>query len=144
MALGIYQGLRRQEVADLMAADVDLERNELTVRRSKNRQWRVLKLHPALLQHLPSPLPANGQPLSLNTKGQPWTGDALQRSFGRQVKRLGWSDVSFHTLRHTCASMMAQSGQHTLYEIGKFLGHQTVQTTVRYAHLLPNQVQPRW
>jgi len=145
-ALGIYEGLRREEVILLRGGDVDLGRNELTVRKSKTHKWRVLKLHPTLRAYLPAALPPNDAPLCLNTKGKAWTGDALRQNLERRIQGLGpsWQDVSFHTLRHTCASQMAQSGRYTLYQIGQFLGHANLSTTQRYAHLLPGQVEPNW
>lgn len=43
-------------------------------------------------------------------------------------------DLTFHDLRHTCASLLAQAGV-DLYTIGQILGHKSTQTTARYAHL---------
>jgi integrase len=40
----------------------------------------------------------------------------------------------FHDLRHSCASMLAQSGA-TLLEIGDLLGHRQLQMTKLYSHL---------
>ena len=46
----------------------------------------------------------------------------------------GLSDVRLHDLRHTFASHAAM-GSETLPMIGKLLGHATVKSTARYAHL---------
>ena len=144
-ALGVYQGLRRGEVCGLRVADVELGENRLTVTASKNRDWRTIQLHPALLEYLPAPLPAR-EWLCLNVGGEQWSPRWLGHKFSKEVRKLGkdWHDVTFHTLRHTCASQMAASSRHTLYQIAKFLGHRTVQTTAKYAHLLPEQVRPDW
>ena len=147
VALGIYQGLRRAEVCRLRRTDLDVERGELTVRLSKTRRWRVIRIHPSLRPYLPEvPAGKDGLALCMNTLGRAWRGDHLGHAIRKRLDELGptWADVSFHTLRHTCASQMAMSGKQTLYEIGKFLGHTTVKTTMKYAHLLPNQVQPDW
>jgi integrase len=42
--------------------------------------------------------------------------------------------VTFHTLRHSCASALAKNGA-TLLEIGDVLGHRQMQMTKRYSHL---------
>ena len=43
-------------------------------------------------------------------------------------------DFRFHDLRHTAASYLVMNGA-TLYETGEVLGHKSIQTTKRYAHL---------
>ena len=145
--LGIYQGLRRSEVCNLQVRDVELDLNQLTVTKSKTKDWRVIQLHPCTIPHLTPALqkPADDW-LCKNTLSQRWKPDALTHHFGRALKEIGpaWSDVSFHTLRHTCASQMALSGKYTLYQISRFLGHKSTKTTEKYAHLLPGQVRPDW
>lgn len=44
-----------------------------------------------------------------------------------------------HILRHTCASRLAQSGV-DIKRIQEFLGHKTLQMTLRYAHLSPKHL----
>jgi len=44
-----------------------------------------------------------------------------------------------HCLRHTCASRLAQAGV-PLITIKEFMGHKSIQVTMRYAHLAPNQL----
>jgi len=63
--------------------------------------------------------------------------DTVQRQFRRATQRLGFKDVSFHTLRHTTASRLAQAGV-GLLQLQQFMGHANVSTTQRYAHLAPN------
>ena len=146
VAIGIYQGLRRAEVCGLRAADVELASNRLTLTAPKTKDWRTLQIHPGLLPYLPAPLPTR-EFLCLNDRGDPWLPNWLTVSFRRALaadEENDWAGISFHSLRHTCASHMAACGQHTLYAIGRFLGHRSVQTTQRYAHLLPDQVTPTW
>jgi integrase len=42
-----------------------------------------------------------------------------------------------HSMRHTCASWLVQKGV-SLYEVQHLLGHESFQTTQRYAHLQPD------
>lgn len=44
-----------------------------------------------------------------------------------------------HALRHTCASRMVQAGV-PLVTVKEFLGHKSIQVTLRYAHLLPQNL----
>jgi len=47
--------------------------------------------------------------------------------------------VTFHTLRHTCASRLVQRGI-PLYTVSKWLGHASITVTQRYAHLAPDSL----
>ncbi|NIT60961.1 MAG: tyrosine-type recombinase/integrase, partial [Aliifodinibius sp.] len=46
-------------------------------------------------------------------------------------------DYCLHTLRHTFASHLALKGV-PIQQISLLLGHKDIQTTMIYAHLLPN------
>jgi integrase len=45
-----------------------------------------------------------------------------------------------YCLRHTCASRLAQRGVH-IAVIKQWMGHKTIQITMRYAHLSPDSLQ---
>lgn len=45
--------------------------------------------------------------------------------------------VTFHTTRHTAASLMVQRGV-SLVEVARILGHSTLEITKRYAHFAPD------
>jgi len=65
----------------------------------------------------------------------------------RTIKELGFNNgvdskhrLSFHSFRHTCASRLAMAGV-PLYTIKEVLGHHTITTTERYAHLMPSAMR---
>lgn len=65
----------------------------------------------------------------------------------RTIKALGFNDgadrkyqLSFHSFRHTCASRLVMAGV-PLYTVMKVLGHRTIATTQRYAHLMPSSMR---
>ena len=66
-------------------------------------------------------------------------------AFWRAVKTLKLNDgitdpkqkIVFHSLRHSFASWLAQQGT-SLFIIKELMGHETIEMTMRYAHLLPD------
>lgn len=71
----------------------------------------------------------------LNHNQLRWQWDRL-----REYVKMG-DDPQFvvHMLRHTCASRMVQRGV-PLAVVQKWMGHTTINTTMRYAHLAPNSL----
>ncbi len=73
-----------------------------------------------------------------NAKG-PKAGEAmkdLKKGFHTAVENAGIEDFRWHDLRHTFASWLVMRGA-SLRAVAELLGHQTMQMTMRYAHLSP-------
>lgn len=49
-------------------------------------------------------------------------------------------DAVIHTYRHTCASRLVMAGL-DLTRVQKWMGHKTIQTTLRYSHLSPKAME---
>lgn len=63
--------------------------------------------------------------------------DTFHRLFTLYKERTSMRDddqVTPHTLRHTCATRLVKAGI-PLYTVSKWLGHSSIRTTERYAHL---------
>jgi len=64
------------------------------------------------------------------------------RQYNRFAEQADLEDTSLHTLRHTFASWLVQASV-PLYKVSNWMGHHSVTVTERYAHLAPDQNDPR-
>lgn len=64
----------------------------------------------------------------------------VTHNFGKVRDKARLYDVTFHTLRHTCASRLVQAGI-SLQEVCQVLGHSSIVVTERYAHLAPKNME---
>jgi integrase len=139
-ALSVYAGLRKGEVAGLRVDALDFDRGLIRVDRSydgptKGKLVRWAPLSPALAAILRPWVDGRpGAELVVKAAGEPLTAraDILKRT-RRACRRAGIAEVTFHQLRHTAASHLAQ--RVPLPMVGAVLGHADPKTTARYAHL---------
>src|SRR5258708_9141677 len=65
------------------------------------------------------------------------TGEMVNASFQRLLRRAGLKPMKFHKLRHTAASLALQADV-PMWKASKMLGHRDITTTFRiYSHLTP-------
>ncbi|MGF1877654.1 site-specific integrase [Photobacterium frigidiphilum] len=65
-----------------------------------------------------------------------------KKAFARIKMAAGILDnFRIHDLRHTFASVLVNSGNATLYDVQHLLGHQSPQTSTRYAHLASSRLR---
>lgn len=69
----------------------------------------------------------------------PHTFERAVEALGLQRDKKSAHRITFHTLRHTFASWLAQSGKVTLLELKALMRHHSLAMTQRYAHLIPSQ-----
>jgi integrase len=65
--------------------------------------------------------------------------NTLDTRWKRIRAALGYNDIKIHTLRHTCASRLAQRGA-PLQTIMRWMGHKDLKVTMRYQHLCPENI----
>ncbi len=77
-------------------------------------------------------------------RGGPFTSDAVNRLVKRIGERAGFPfQVHVHMLRHACGYALANAG-HDTRRIQDWLGHRSIQHTVRYSELSAAPFKDFW
>jgi type 1 fimbriae regulatory protein FimB/type 1 fimbriae regulatory protein FimE len=138
--LAFRHGLRASELVDLWWEQVDLENAILHVRRLKNgspathpltgRELRALR---RLQRETKSPF------VFVSERGAPFSKRGLQAMVQRAGEAAGFDmKIHPHMLRHACGFKLANDGVDTR-TIQAYLGHKSIQHTVRYTELAPTR-----
>ncbi|HEY9153765.1 MAG TPA: tyrosine-type recombinase/integrase [Opitutaceae bacterium] len=154
--VGLYAALRLGDAATLKAANVNLEARTITLIPAKTRRKKralTIPMHPDLVAFFEprevSPFP--GTPLFPSLAAQSVGGkQGLSIQFGRIMDAAGvprmtsrksadgaardMNQLSFHSLRHTTASLMANAGVSAELRM-KITGHTSVSVHASYTHL---------
>lgn len=131
--MALTTGARKGELASLTWADVDLDRCAAAVGRTKNGDPRVLPLVPAVVEQLHR-FKAGASTKIFRAAHDPHAAYRFEPKFVQALHAARIKGATFHTLRHSAASMLARNGA-SLLEIGDVLGHRQLQMTKRYSHL---------
>lgn len=134
-------GMRVSEVTRLLITDLDSGRMAIRVEQGKGRKDRYVMLSPSLLETLRAYW-RESKPKGFLFPGvggkKPLCISAAQKAFDRARLQAGIKKpVSFHTLRHSFATHLIESGT-SVRTIQALLGHRSLQTTERYTHLAQN------
>jgi integrase len=159
----VHTGLRRGELLGLKWTDVDLDTGTLSVQRSLDKDGtlnppkrknsrRTVKLTGQAMEALKGHRARqNEERLRLgslwedcglvfpNRAGKPMNADNLyHRDFKPLLEKAGLSDFTFHSLRHTCATLLLSKNVNPKI-VQEILGHASIsQTMDTYSHVLPN------
>jgi integrase/recombinase XerD len=146
--LAIYYGcgLRRQEGTDLNIEDIDLNKGQIFIAKSKTRRQRNVPINKSMLDIVEDYLfnvreklidKEDSQNAFLVTeKGNRLAKETvvyILKSLLKEAKIT--TKASPHTLRHSIATHLLQSGM-KLENISLFLGHRSLDSTQIYTHLV--------
>ena len=150
--LGIYYGcgLRKSEGVALDVSDILMQRGLIHVRKGKGSKERYVPISEKSLEHIREYLQMGRHFLAsissfsteaffVNQYGARCSDQALTLRLRRLVKNSGNGSLqekspSLHTLRHSIATHLMQSGMQ-IEMIQQFLGHQSLESTQIYTHL---------
>ena len=133
--LTMNTGLRRGELLKLRWSSVDFNRRLITVegRNAKSRQTRHVPLNDEAENVLRLWRKQSGD------KGRVFGfATGFKTAWTKLLRRAGITRFRWHDLRHHFASRLVQRGV-PLNTVRDLLGHSTVQMSLRYAHLAPDQ-----
>lgn len=138
-------GMRLGELKGLKWSDVNVTKKTLVVRRAfvlsqevspKSNRERHIPLTSdvfATIQKLPHDITY----LFGRSGGRALHHETPSKTLHRYCEKAGIRHIGWHMLRHTFATTLA-SHNASLKAIQELLGHGQIQTTMRYAHLLPS------
>jgi integrase len=130
--MGIVTGLRRGNLTNLRYGDVD-DQGRVKAGLTKNGTPFVAVMNKELAAEFKR-FAEGADPDTLifeGVQGRPFVFDKQYRT---ACLRAGLAHINFHTLRHTCASILARKGASTI-EVMEFLNHKTPAMAGRYSHL---------
>ena len=163
--LATFTGMRRSELLGLRWKDVDLSKRTVSIaqvlhclpggrvvfeqpKTAKSRRLVTLSPAPALallsyrgtveadLAQMGSTLTSDRLVFS-QLDGSPLLPNTVTHAFAKIVRRAGVEGITFHSLRHTHASIMLQQGVNSK-TVAERLGHSTVVITLdTYSHVTP-------
>lgn len=144
-ALVYDTGIRLNELSNLLISDVDLDRRQLHVRKTKNKHERYVTLSSHSVRGIKKYLAINAPRdylfESLNRKGMPLSHTRYRDLFHEAVEKAGIKkNVCIHSLRHTYATHQLEWGQNIM-RIKENLGHADIRNTLVYLHLA--NIDPR-
>lgn len=125
-------GLRRSELGRLTKQDVS--QGMLSVWQAKNSTPRSIPMTSRVKEII-----ARRMALAKQPKLFPVKAETLSNHWDRVRYHLGYDDVVLHSFRHTTASRLVQRGI-SLATVQQWMGHKTIQMTLRYAHLSPKNL----
>ena len=131
--LGLTTGARLGESLGLRWSDIDFKARTATLHSTKNGERRVLTLAPVTIQVL-LPFQEVGNGLVFPGFKDPKKPFEFRPFWEAALEEAKITNFRYHDTRHSCASYLAMSGC-TLLEIAEVLGHKSLETTKRYAHL---------
>ena len=148
--MALRTGMRQGELKGLQWSSVEWTARMITVRHSKcdytdalgspksNRQ-RHIPMHSDVYDALLRRKNETGY-VFLDANKRPFDHQRLKVRLASVCKRAGLRRIGWHTLRHTFASHLAMRGV-PLGAVQALLGHSTITTTMRYAHLAPSTLR---
>ena len=142
----LLTGMRQGEIISLQWSSIDLDQKLIHITNqdgflTKTGRSRSVPMNNdvfEMLQKLQGEAPEHSRVFV--REGEMLKQSYVEHKFKQYVRSAGLrDDLKFHSLRHTFATWLVQSGA-SIYEIQKLLGHSDIKTTQIYAHLAASEL----
>lgn len=136
VTIALQTGMRRGEILNLKWTDI--KDGYIQLLETKSGNSRNIPTSTTLLKALKS-IPKVSEYVFINPKtNKPYTD--IKKSWHKVLDKANIENFRFHDLRHTVATRMVEKGIDLLV-VKDILGHTMIETTMRYAHPVPERVQ---
>jgi integrase len=143
----IHSGCRRGEILSLTWEDninlftrtikVEISKRKKKDKGNLKKKFKIIPMSDTLFQMLLR----RSKVVHITGRVFPISASSVRHAFDQAVEKAHLENFTFHTLRHTFATRLAQAGVN-LYAIKELLGHESIKTTERYAHHCPVSLRP--
>lgn len=140
--LAVETGMRQGELLGLTKRDVDLDRGLILLGETKGNKRRSVLLTDRARRSAKSMLQGAHMRDHERLFEDRLTCRNISRWMATWKTKMGLpkdDEACFHTLRHTTCSRLVQRGV-PIVVVQKWMGHATIQTTMKYAHLAPDSL----
>jgi integrase len=148
--IALRSGMRQGEIRGLQWSSVDWLNRSVTVRHSlDNHSKALLSPKNSRIRHIPMDTDVyetlyrrkreTGY-VFLAGDGRPFSNYRVNYAITKLCKEARLRKIGWHTLRHTFASHLAMRGV-PLPAIKELMGHSSITTTMRYAHVAPSTLR---
>jgi integrase len=143
-------GMRQGELKGLQWEAINWDNRTLVVRYSwndelkclespKSNRERIIPLNAEVYEFLSKRKQSSGF-VFLDADGAPFSEKRLNPRLAALCEKAGLRRITWHVLRHTFATHLSSSGI-ALNTVQMLLGHATITTTMRYAHVPPSALR---
>ncbi len=142
--LMLHSGLRSGEIRFLKLSDIDWETKRVRIEQSKGLKDRLVPMSEVTVRALQDYLAVRGPAETLQEnvfiyRDAPLSKTYLFERMEFYGRRTGVGTIAPHRLRHSCATLLLNSGAPVL-AVQTILGHKQVHTTLEYARLYDGTV----
>ena len=136
VTLMYHHALRVSEAIGLKWSAIDLKARTITLHRAKGGRPSVQPLYPSGIRALKALRAPGSGHVFIDHFERPMKRNAVAMLLRRRGPQAGIGHVHPHQLRHACGYKLTNDGV-DLRVVGDHLGHQSLQSTLRYTQVAP-------